>query len=94
MNESWRFLTGVLDDNRDDKLAELLAVSEKLFLNFFNFKHDSVWSPTLGDDNKNITREGTYTVVSIYGGTILIEDLVRHKTLGNVQSLLHAMGHC
>ena len=31
---------------------------------------------TLGDDCKNITGEGTYTVLSIYGGTILTEDMV------------------
>ena len=73
---------------------KLLAVSEKLFHNFFNFKRDSVWPPALGDDNKNITEEGTHTVVSIYGGTILIQYLVRHKTLGDVQSFLHTMGHC
>ena len=47
----------------------LLAVSKKLYNNFFSFKGDSVWSPTLVDHNKSTTGEGTYTALSIYGVT-------------------------
>ena len=36
----------------------LLAVSENLSHNFPNLKGESVWSLTLGDDNKSITGEG------------------------------------
>ena len=47
----------------------LLAVTKKLSHNFFSLKGDSVWSPMLGDDNKKISFEGAYTILSIYGGT-------------------------
>ena len=71
----------------------LLAVAEKLSHNLLSLKSDFVWFPTLGDDSKNISGEGTYTVLSIYEGSILIEDLVGAKTLSNKHPLLHTIGH-
>ena len=52
----------------------LLAVPENLSENFSNDEGDSVWSLTQDDDNKNISGQGTYTVIWIYVGHILIGD--------------------
>ena len=53
----------------------LLAVPENLSENFSNDEGDSVWSLTQDDDNKNISGQGTYTVIWIYVGHIFIGDL-------------------
>ena len=58
---------------------KLLPVSEKLSHNLFNLKGDSVLSPILDDDNKSVTEEEIYNLLSIYGEPILTEDLVGPK---------------
>ena len=68
------------------KCPILLGVSQNLSQGFSFLKGESVWSLTLGDDkkeNKNIT-----------GGPIIINyDLVRPESFGDLQSLIHVMGH-
>ena len=56
----------------------LSPADERLFYNFrwVNFKKledeiNSVLSPILGDDNKNITGEWAYNVLSIYGRKLI-----------------------
>ena len=44
----------------------LLAVPEKSSHNLLSLKGDFVWFPTLGDESKNISGEGTYTVLDLY----------------------------
>ena len=68
----------------------LLTVSENLYHNFSNLKGELVWSLRLGVDNENITGGEIY--FGILGGPILIEDMGRSKTLGELQSRLHTMG--
>lgn len=82
-----------LNDNGGSKLVDTISCFRKLTWQFFQSQR-SVWSLTLGDGNKNIKGKRTYTVLAIYGGPILIKDLVGPKALRKVRPLLLSMCCC
>ena len=71
-----------------------LAVSEKLSHNFFSLKGDSLCPPHWVMITRTSLGKGPAIYFRTLGGSILTEDLVGPKTLGDLQPLMHTTGRC